>query len=153
PPVTPGIPPATAKPPDGAGPHSGLPPPLPSRFSRKSPRKTPHSLGLSLKKRTFTPLMNFQDLVLTLPKYSSDRNCLIAQPYGVEKGAATFNPATFLRSLGPEPWNAAWIEPCRRPKDGRYGDNPNRGQHYYQFQVVLKPSPLDIVDQYLGSLR
>ncbi len=97
--------------------------------------------------------MNFQDLVLTLQKYWSDRNCLIAQPYDAEKGAATFNPATFLRSLGPEPWNAAWIEPCRRPKDGRYGDNPNRGQHYYQFQVVLKPSPLDIVDQYLGSLR
>jgi len=97
--------------------------------------------------------MNFQDLVLTLQKYWSDRNCLIAQPYDAEKGAATFNPATFLRSLGPEPWNAAWIEPCRRPKDGRYGDNPNRGQHYFQFQVVLKPSPLDIVDQYLGSLR
>ncbi|HEX2612362.1 MAG TPA: glycine--tRNA ligase subunit beta [Fibrobacteria bacterium] len=97
--------------------------------------------------------MNFQDLVLTLQKYWSDRGCLVAQPYDVEKGAATFNPATFLRSLGPEPFNAAWIEPCRRPKDGRYGDNPNRGQHYYQFQVVLKPSPLDIVDQYLGSLR
>ncbi len=97
--------------------------------------------------------MNFQDLVLTLQKYWSDRGCLIAQPYDMEKGAATFNPATFLRSLGPEPWNAAWIEPCRRPKDGRYGDNPNRGQHYFQFQVVLKPSPLDIVDQYLGSLR
>src|SRR5690606_9296917 len=97
--------------------------------------------------------MNFQDLVLTLQKYWSDRGCLVAQPYDMEKGAATFNPATFLRSLGPEPFNAAWIEPCRRPKDGRYGDNPNRGQHYYQFQVVLKPSPLDIVDQYLGSLR
>jgi glycyl-tRNA synthetase len=97
--------------------------------------------------------MNFQDLVLTLQKYWSDRGCLIAQPYDGEKGAATFNPATFLRSLGPEPFNAAWIEPCRRPKDGRYGDNPNRGQHYYQFQVVLKPSPLDIVDLYLGSMR
>ena len=97
--------------------------------------------------------MNFQDLVLTLQKYWSDRGCLIAQPYDVEKGAATFNPSTFLRSLGPEPFNAAFIEPCRRPKDGRYGDNPNRGQHYYQFQVILKPSPLDIVDLYLGSLR
>jgi glycyl-tRNA synthetase len=97
--------------------------------------------------------MNFQDLVLTLQKYWSDRGCLIAQPYDIEKGAATFNPSTFLRSLGPEPFNAAFIEPCRRPKDGRYGDNPNRGQHYYQFQVILKPSPLDILDLYLGSLR
>jgi len=97
--------------------------------------------------------MNFQDLVLTLQRYWSQRGCLIAQPYDVEKGAATFNPSTFLRSLGPEPFKAAFIEPCRRPKDGRYGDNPNRMQHYYQFQVVLKPSPLDILDLYLGSLR
>ncbi len=97
--------------------------------------------------------MNFQDLVLTLQRYWSQRGCLIAQPYDIEKGAATFNPSTFLRSLGPEPFKAAFIEPCRRPKDGRYGDNPNRMQHYYQFQVVLKPSPLDILDLYLGSLR
>ncbi len=97
--------------------------------------------------------MNFQDLVLTLQRYWSQRGCLIAQPYDMEKGAATFNPSTFLRSLGPEPFNAAFIEPCRRPKDGRYGDNPNRMQHYYQFQVVLKPSPLDILDLYIGSLR
>ena len=96
--------------------------------------------------------MNFQDLVLTLQKYWSDRGCLIAQPYDAEKGAATFNPATFLRSLGPEPFNAAWIEPCRRPKDGRYGENPNRLQHYNQFQVILKPSPPDIQDLYLESL-
>ncbi|HKP95047.1 MAG TPA: glycine--tRNA ligase subunit beta [Fibrobacteria bacterium] len=97
--------------------------------------------------------MHFQDLVLTLQKYWSSRGCLLAQPYDVEKGAATFNPATFLRSLGPEPFDAAFIEPCRRPKDGRYGENPNRGQHYYQFQVVLKPSPLDILDLYIGSLK
>ncbi len=97
--------------------------------------------------------MNFQDLILTLQNYWGKRGCLIAQPYDVEKGAATFNPSTFLRSLGPEPFNAAFIEPCRRPKDGRYGDNPNRMQHYYQFQVVLKPSPLDILDLYIGSLR
>ncbi len=97
--------------------------------------------------------MHFQDLVLTLQKYWSSRGCLLAQPYDVEKGAATFNPSTFLRSLGPEPFDAAFIEPCRRPKDGRYGENPNRGQHYYQFQVVLKPSPLDILDLYIGSLR
>jgi glycyl-tRNA synthetase len=97
--------------------------------------------------------MHFQDLILTLQRYWNRHGCLMAQPYDVEKGAATFNPATFLRSLGPEPFNAAFIEPCRRPKDGRYGDNPNRMQHYYQYQVVLKPSPSNILDLYLGSLR
>jgi glycyl-tRNA synthetase len=97
--------------------------------------------------------MHFQDLVLTLQNYWNRQGCLLAQPYDVEKGAATFNPSTFLRSLGPEPFDAAFIEPCRRPKDGRYGENPNRGQHYYQFQVVLKPSPLDILDLYIGSLK
>ncbi|MDB5102597.1 MAG: glyQS [Fibrobacteres bacterium] len=97
--------------------------------------------------------MHFQDLVLSLQNYWSKQGCLLAQPYDVEKGAATFNPSTFLRSLGPEPFDAAFIEPCRRPKDGRYGENPNRGQHYYQFQVVLKPSPLDILDLYIGSLK
>ncbi len=97
--------------------------------------------------------MHFQDLVLTLQNYWNRRGCLLAQPYDVEKGAATFNPSTFLRSLGPEPFDAAFIEPCRRPKDGRYGENPNRMQHYFQFQVVLKPSPLDILDLYIGSLK
>ena len=97
--------------------------------------------------------MHFQNLVLALQTYWSRQGCLLAQPYDVEKGAATFNPSTFLRSLGPEPFDAAFIEPCRRPKDGRYGENPNRGQHYYQFQVVLKPSPLDILDLYIGSLK
>ncbi len=97
--------------------------------------------------------MHFQDLILTLQNYWSVRGCLLTQPYDAEKGAATFNPSTFLRSLGPEPFAAAFIEPCRRPKDGRYGENPNRMQHYYQFQVVLKPSPLDIVDLYIGSLK
>ena len=97
--------------------------------------------------------MHFQDLILTLQRYWNRHGCLMAQPYDVEKGAATFNPSTFLRSLGPEPFHAAFIEPCRRPKDGRYGDNPNRMQHYYQYQVVLKPSPANILDLYLGSLR
>ncbi len=97
--------------------------------------------------------MHFQDLILTLQRYWNRHGCLMAQPYDQEKGAATFNPSTFLRSLGPEPFNAAFIEPCRRPKDGRYGDNPNRMQHYYQYQVVLKPSPANILDLYLGSLR
>ncbi len=96
--------------------------------------------------------MHFQDLILALNNYWNRRGCLLAQPYDMEKGAATFNPSTFLRSLGPEPFDAAWAEPCRRPKDGRYGENPNRMQHYFQYQVVLKPSPLDILDLYIGSL-
>jgi glycyl-tRNA synthetase len=96
--------------------------------------------------------MHFQQLILTLNNYWNRRGCLLTQAYDMEKGAATFNPSTFLRSLGPEPFDAAWAEPCRRPKDGRYGENPNRMQHYYQYQVVLKPSPLDILDLYIGSL-
>jgi glycyl-tRNA synthetase len=97
--------------------------------------------------------MNFQDLILTLQNYWNQQGCLLIQPYDVEKGAGTFNPATFLRSLGPEPFSAAYPEPCRRPTDGRYGDNPIRMQHYYQFQVILKPSPKNIVDLYIGSLK
>jgi glycyl-tRNA synthetase alpha chain len=97
--------------------------------------------------------MNFQDVILTLQSFWSERGCLLVQPYDVEVGAGTFNPATFLRSLGPEPWNVAYVEPSRRPTDGRYGENPNRLQHYYQFQVILKPSPLLAQDIYLDSLR
>ncbi len=97
--------------------------------------------------------MDFQSVILTLQNYWSDRGCLIAQPYDIEKGAGTMNPHTFLRSLGPQPWNVAYVEPCRRPTDGRYGENPNRLQHYYQFQVLLKPSPDDVLDQYLASLK
>jgi glycyl-tRNA synthetase alpha chain len=97
--------------------------------------------------------MNFQDLILHLQHFWKDQGCLIAQPYDLEKGAGTFHPATFLRVLGPEPWKAAFVEPCRRPTDGRYGENPNRLQHYYQFQVILKPSPLEVQDIYLNSLR
>lgn len=97
--------------------------------------------------------MTFQDLILSLQNYWAQKGCVIQQPYDIEKGAGTFNPATFLRSLGPEPWNAAYVEPSRRPTDGRYGENPNRLQHYYQFQVILKPSPLDIQDLYLDSLK
>ncbi|MDI6711096.1 MAG: glycine--tRNA ligase subunit alpha [Thermoanaerobacterales bacterium] len=96
---------------------------------------------------------NFQDLTLALERFWADRGCLIQQPYDVEKGAGTMNPATFLRVLGPEPWNVAYVEPSRRPTDGRYGENPNRLQHYYQFQVIMKPSPDDIIDRYLASLR
>jgi glycyl-tRNA synthetase alpha chain len=96
---------------------------------------------------------SFQDLILRLERYWADQGCVILQPYDMEMGAGTFHPATTLRSLGPKPWRAAYVQPSRRPKDGRYGENPNRLQHYYQFQVILKPSPPDIQDLYLDSLK
>ena len=96
--------------------------------------------------------MYFQDIILKLQNYWTSRGCAIHQPYDIEVGAGTFNPVTFFRVLGPEPYNAAYVEPSRRPTDGRYGENPNRLQHYYQFQVILKPSPQDVQDQYLNSL-
>jgi glycyl-tRNA synthetase alpha chain len=98
-------------------------------------------------------MLTFQQLVLQLQGYWDQKGCAILQPYDMEVGAGTSHTATFLRSLGPEPWRAAYVQPSRRPKDGRYGENPNRLQHYYQFQVVLKPSPPDILDLYLGSLE
>ncbi len=97
--------------------------------------------------------MTFQELILTLERFWADRGCIIGQPYDIEVGAGTSNPHTFLRVLGPEPWNVAYVEPSRRPTDGRYGENPNRLQHYYQYQVILKPSPLDVQEIYLDSLR
>ena len=97
--------------------------------------------------------MTFQELIFRLQQFWSKRGCLIQQPFDMEVGAGTFHPATFLRSLGPEPWRAAYVQPSRRPTDGRYGENPNRLQHYYQFQVVIKPSPLDIQQLYLDSLK
>ncbi len=97
--------------------------------------------------------MTYQKLILSLQNYWSSKGCLIVQPYDTEKGAGTFNPATFLRCLGPEPWHAAYVEPSRRPTDGRYGDNPNRLQHYYQFQVIIKPSPDNIQQLFLDSLK
>jgi glycyl-tRNA synthetase alpha chain len=97
--------------------------------------------------------LNFQELILRLQQFWSDYGCVIGQPYDVEVGAGTFNPHTFLRCLGPEPWEVAYVEPSRRPTDGRYGENPNRLQHYYQFQVILKPSPDDVQDVYLRSLQ
>ena len=96
--------------------------------------------------------ITFQELYLNLTKFWSDYGCIIQQPYDIEKGASTMNPATFLRSLGPEPWNTAMIEPCRRPTDARYGENPNRLGHYFQYQVILKPSPDDAQELYLQSL-
>ncbi len=97
--------------------------------------------------------LTFQELILNLSKYWSDYGCIIQQPYDIEKGASTMNPATFLRSLGPEPWNTAMVEPCRRPTDARYGENPNRLGHYFQYQVILKPSPDNAQELYLKSLE
>lgn len=97
--------------------------------------------------------LSFQQLIFKLQQYWSDEGCGIAQPYDMEMGAGTFHPATFLRAIGPEPWRAAYVQPCRRPTDGRYGENPNRLQHYYQFQVLLKPSPDNIQQLYIDSLK
>ena len=96
--------------------------------------------------------MYFQDLIFSLQKYWADQGCIMVQPYDLEKGAGTFHPMTFIRCLDKGDWNVCYVEPCRRPTDGRYGENPNRLQHYYQYQVILKPSPSDIQDLYLGSL-
>ncbi len=99
------------------------------------------------------PERSFQGLILTLHAYWADKGCVILQPYDMEVGAGTFHPATTLRALGPRPWNAAYVQPSRRPKDGRYGENPNRLQHYYQYQVILKPNPPNLQELYLGSLE
>ncbi len=96
--------------------------------------------------------MKFQDIILALNQFWGEQGCIITQPYDMEKGAGTMNPATFLRALGPEPWNVAYVEPSRRPTDGRYGENPNRLQHYFQYQVILKPSPANVQELYLESL-
>jgi glycyl-tRNA synthetase alpha chain len=97
--------------------------------------------------------MNFQSIILTLQDFWSKKGCVLLQPYDVEKGAGTFNPVTFLRSIGPEPWNVAYVEPSRRPADGRYGENPNRLYQHHQFQVIMKPSPTNIQEAYLDSLK
>ena len=108
-----------------------------------------HSMASALPK----PPRTFQDLIFTLQRYWSDQGCIVLQPYDLEMGAGTFHSATFLRAVGPEPWSAAYVQPSRRPTDGRYGNNPFRLQHYYQFQVCIKPSPDDFQELYLGSLR
>ncbi len=97
--------------------------------------------------------LSFQEIILKLQEYWGKHGCIILQPYDMEVGAGTFHPATFLRAIGPEPWNAAYVQSSRRPTDGRYGKNPNRSQHFFQFQVVMKPSPLEIQDLYIGSLE
>ncbi len=100
-----------------------------------------------------TPKKSFQGLILALQTYWAEKGCVILQPYDMEVGAGTFHPATTLRALGPKPWKAAYVQPSRRPKDGRYGENPNRLQHYYQFQVILKPNPPNLQELYLASLE
>jgi glycyl-tRNA synthetase alpha chain len=105
------------------------------------------------KRKTGLRPTTFQDLILALQQYWANQGCVILQPHDMEVGAGTFHTATFLRSVGPEPWSAAYVQPSRRPTDGRYGENPFRGQHYYQFQVAIKPSPKEILDLYIGSLR
>jgi glycyl-tRNA synthetase alpha chain len=119
----------------------------PAEMQRRAakPRPKPAPTGLR-------PEASFQDLILTLQQFWGAQGCVILQPYDMEVGAGTFHPATALRALGPRTWNAAYVQPSRRPKDGRYGENPNRMQHYYQLQVIMKPSPPDILDLYLSSL-
>jgi glycyl-tRNA synthetase alpha chain len=116
---------------------------MPSSAAAKSQAGTPPALR---------PKQAFQDLILTLQQFWGQQGCVVLQPYDMEVGAGTFHPATTLRALGPKPWSAAYVQPSRRPKDGRYGENPNRMQHYYQFQVIMKPSPANIQELYLASL-
>jgi glycyl-tRNA synthetase alpha chain len=126
--------------------------------SARTPQKAPPAAPAKVPSQApqaasgLQPTKSFQDLILTLQQFWGEQGCVILQPYDMEVGAGTFHPATTLRALGPRPWNAAYVQPSRRPKDGRYGENPNRLQHYYQFQVIMKPSPPDIQDLYLESL-
>ncbi len=120
---------------------------MPQSTVKRSPSETATALPGAL-----DPRHSFQDLILTLQQFWGAQGCVVLQPYDMEVGAGTFHPATTLRALGPKAWNAAYVQPSRRPKDGRYGENPNRMQHYYQFQVIMKPSPPDILDLYLKSL-
>lgn len=117
-----------------------------------APTEKQANMTLSNSTSTHDP-KTFQGLIATLQDYWSSRGCVVLQPLDMEVGAGTFHPATFLRAIGPERWNVAYVQPCRRPTDGRYGENPNRLQHYYQYQVLLKPSPPDIQELYLGSLK
>jgi glycyl-tRNA synthetase alpha chain len=118
----------------------------------KAPAPSGRDAASEMRMGELRPDKSFQDLILTLQHFWAAQGCVILQPYDMEVGAGTFHPATTLRSLGPKPWNAAYVQPSRRPKDGRYGENPNRLQHYYQFQVIMKPSPSNIQDLYLQSL-
>jgi glycyl-tRNA synthetase alpha chain len=121
---------------------------MPTKVAAKPARHRP-----GLEPAVLRPGKAFQDLILTLQTFWAEQGCVILQPYDMEVGAGTFHPATTLRALGPKPWNAAYVQPSRRPKDGRYGENPNRLQHYYQLQVIMKPAPADMQNLYLESLR
>ena len=121
---------------------------MPTRTAAKSAAKPAPSPSAELQ-----PKRSFQDLIFALQRFWAEQGCVILQPYDMEVGAGTFHPATTLRALGPKPWNACYVQPSRRPKDGRYGENPNRLQHYYQLQVIMKPAPDNILDLYLESLR
>ena len=131
-----------------------------AKAAQKSKKTPTHNEGAGFndgasvagEKTSLRPTESFQDMILTLQQFWAAQGCVVLQPYDMEVGAGTFHPATTLRSLGPKPWNAAYVQPSRRPKDGRYGENPNRLQHYYQFQVIMKPSPSDIQELYLASL-
>ena len=124
-----------------------------SKMPKKSATSTPATTTpIWQRPDSLRPKHSFQDMILTLQQFWAAQGCVVLQPYDMEVGAGTFHPATTLRSLGARPWNAAYVQPSRRPKDGRYGENPNRLQHYYQFQVIMKPSPPDILDLYLASL-
>ena len=112
----------------------------------------PHKSMASATNAALDPAKSFQGLILTLQTFWAGHGCVMLQPYDMEVGAGTFHPATTLRSLGPKPWKAAYVQPSRRPKDGRYGENPNRLQHYYQFQVIMKPAPADIQELYLEKI-
>ncbi|RTL63470.1 MAG: glycine--tRNA ligase subunit alpha [Hyphomicrobiales bacterium] len=125
---------------------------MPTTAQKKAAKPASASTATGSPDTALRPRESFQDLILTLQQFWGAQGCVVLQPYDMEVGAGTFHPATTLRSLGPKPWNAAYVQPSRRPKDGRYGENPNRMQHYYQFQVIMKPSPPDILDLYLESL-
>ncbi len=126
--------------------------PKPTKPESSASKERAQAAPSAANARALDPTRSFQDLILTLQNYWAGHGCAILQPYDMEVGAGTFHPATTLRSLGPRPWKAAYVQPSRRPGDGRYGENPNRLQHYYQFQVLLKPSPPDLQELYLGSL-
>jgi glycyl-tRNA synthetase alpha chain len=125
---------------------------MPNSCSYAYNEPNPNSIYAEMTKNIAVP-KTFQDLIFRLQNFWGEQGCVILQPYDMEMGAGTFHPSTFLKAIGPEPWKAAYVQPSRRPTDGRYGENPNRLQHYYQFQVVLKPSPTDIQEQYLESLK
>ena len=121
---------------------------MPTTTAAKSSARAP-----AIGQTPLHPNKSFQDLIFALQRFWAEQGCVVLQPYDMEVGAGTFHPATTLRALGPKPWNACYVQPSRRPKDGRYGENPNRLQHYYQLQVIMKPAPADMQELYLESLR